>query len=912
MQNILSKLGSMLLVVLLLILLLWSGYQSFTHWNLYNDYKKVKYELINTKFIQSLEHALFNEMLCTLTLKEYEGNFEKICMNMEHTTDSIIAQIKKGDFDSDLYALKNNVQQIRSEMKKNHYYIIEGIKKRKLEKEIHQYVQKYLNRIGSLLHESKEKRRLELYRIFLDTTFEFETEKVLLAYYLSGKQPMKPEDLIVWDQIVNSQLSIDSDAFNENRDLINYNQLEVEKVQKVIRQIEDVRLDVMTHASKGIYKTSLIDWIRLSNEYQTVLIGMEDKILTDFMKEIDKKSEIILTYTIVYGLIFLLSFLSILFYIYLRTRETKENKYYSYMIKKITTLNNEKGNIVPYDKKLVYNYIENSYEKLYTENQKIKEELQKKDMFFTKLLYDIKFPLEGINGFAVLLKEAPLSSDQKEYIDEINNSSQAILKMIEASPTKFKLGVVDEYEPQENSINIIRKTELLVEQFTPTISQKDIHMSLYTDPSLDQYLYIDDINLSKVLTFLIDQAIRRTHIYGNINIYLEKKHENDEDITIRYNIVDNGKNLSDREVERLNSIINADDMNLENVSDQEEMLSITNKILIKHGSKLEFTSTPEHGNSFSFKVRLLKDLSRKTIPSLQFENISIGIALPSINVIRQEEKNIKAYANALGATLSIYDYDQIIKYTENDSKLPDVMIVYHRYARLQGELDMFTKLDSNVVLVTTPVLRASINPAKYCFSSILYEPVTYHKIVRILAQTKMKTTNSLEDEIEREDEIINEKGIDEDHTFGDLTILLVEDNLIQEKLLVEKLTKLGLENIKCTNDAKALFKERIESNLDIILMDVDIFEKNGVDVFNKLLYYERVNQLQHVPIIAIIADQRDREKYLKLGFDDVLSKNASEEDIHLMIQQYGIEILRMRADEDENALIAKMLSGDLF
>jgi len=930
MKTILDKFGNLLLIILLLSLLLWSGYQSATNWRAYQYYKKTSHNLQNIKFIQSLEHAIFNEMVCAVTINKHKDKFQHICKEMEKTTDSILSQIKQSDFDPNIYALKNNVQQFRAQIRKSSYYAIEAIKNGQFKKEIHSYIQNYLDQIGSTLYNRNDKKILEVYKKLLDISYSFESEKVLLAYYLSRKIPMNADELIAWDSMTSRIQDNFSALENKNKNLSNiYNKWHSEAVQKVIREIESVRLDVMAHASSGNYQTPLIEWIRLSNEKQSILMNIEDEIIDTFVNKLESEAEKSLNKAIMYGIVALLSLLALLLYISSLIRMSREKRYFLQMASKIAALDDQKKHKPNlYDSKLTYSYIENGYEKLYTRKQKLEEELKNKDRFFTQFLYDLQSPLDSISGYGALLSETPMDAEQKTYCDEISSNASKTEKMIESSPIKYKEGKIEEPKITEESINIVIKTESTIEKFVPRATQKDIHLSLYTDPSLNQYVYANADHIYKVLTHLLHRATNRTQAYGSIDVFVEKINEDDQSITIKYKVIDHNEIMSKDEIERLQDILSSDGWkHNEDLNTEEEMLVISNRLLTKLGSKLEFKSLGKKENLFYFTIRLPKDVSKEAAPSAQFENMSIGIALPTLNITRQQEKNIEVYANTLGVSCKIYDYDTLEKIKSDSSSLPDVLLVYHHYARLQGELDMFKEMDCETALITKPSLRSSDDLNAHSFCCIVYEPLTYTKIIKILSKIKdsQNHDNSKKNEDKSEIKPIEEKTDtdvillldnkivpNKNDDLKDINLLIAEDNEIQQKLWKERLNNIGITGITLTSDSKEILKERKENSYDIIMIDLDMLISDGPELLNEILYYERINQLQHVPVIAFGANQDAREKYIKLGFDEIILKNASEKEIRSIINHYAIEVALLKSKEEEDALIAKMLSGDLF
>ena len=118
-------------------------------------------------------------------------------------------------------------------------------------------------------------------------------------------------------------------------------------------------------------------------------------------------------------------------------------------------------------------------------------------------------------------------------------------------------------------------------------------------------------------------------------------------------------------------------------------------------------------------------------------------------------------------------------------------------------------------------------------------------------------------------------------------ILLVEDNKTNQKLTQILLKKEQLSAQLAENGLEALnmFKK---AKFDLILMDCQMPEMDGFESTRHIRTYEKENSLGHIPIIALTANAMtgDREKCLKAGMDDFLSKPIDKEKLKRTLGQW--------------------------
>ncbi|KAJ5240451.1 CheY-like superfamily [Penicillium citrinum] len=106
-----------------------------------------------------------------------------------------------------------------------------------------------------------------------------------------------------------------------------------------------------------------------------------------------------------------------------------------------------------------------------------------------------------------------------------------------------------------------------------------------------------------------------------------------------------------------------------------------------------------------------------------------------------------------------------------------------------------------------------------------------------------------------------------------LTILLAEDNDVNQKVAVRILKKYN-HNVTVVANGLQAVTEIEKHRDDVILMDVQMPVRDGLEATGKIRQYEKVNSLSHTPIVALTAHAMlgDRDKCIQAGMDDYLSK----------------------------------------
>lgn len=105
------------------------------------------------------------------------------------------------------------------------------------------------------------------------------------------------------------------------------------------------------------------------------------------------------------------------------------------------------------------------------------------------------------------------------------------------------------------------------------------------------------------------------------------------------------------------------------------------------------------------------------------------------------------------------------------------------------------------------------------------------------------------------------------------TVVIVEDNAMNMKLLEQALTIAGYRTVKSA-DGEGLVDLTAEAQARLILMDIQLPKRSGVDLLKQLKADERTAA---VPVLAVtaFADPDSVSGFLKDGFDQVITKPIS-------------------------------------
>jgi CheY-like chemotaxis protein len=120
------------------------------------------------------------------------------------------------------------------------------------------------------------------------------------------------------------------------------------------------------------------------------------------------------------------------------------------------------------------------------------------------------------------------------------------------------------------------------------------------------------------------------------------------------------------------------------------------------------------------------------------------------------------------------------------------------------------------------------------------------------------------------------------------SLLLVEDNVVNRKVISAMLERLGCQVASVENGKEAVDAIRSGNRPDLVVMDCQTPVMDGFEATRQIRIWEAEQKLEHLPIVALTAGafDADRTRSLEAGMDEFLTKPASMQDLHDTLRKY--------------------------
>lgn len=517
-----------------------------------------------------------------------------------------------------------------------------------------------------------------------------------------------------------------------------------------------------------------------------------------------------------------------------------------------------------------------------------------KSTFLATMSHEIRTPMNGIIGTVDLLRKTELSTSQFRMTDTIRESSFSLLRILDdiLDFSKIEAGKL---ELETLPISLADIIEAVGRILVSVAYQRQIDLKLYIDPRIPDGLIGDPVRLRQILYNLAGNAIKFTETTpeknGVVMISAELGDENLDFTQVLLKVTDNGRGMTPRQIHYVFQPFNQAEGSITRKFGGTGLgLSICQRLTALMYGDIQVESEVGVGTNFTVRLPMrrssevrypakdaLKDLficlftqdsfnQQHLTDYLSYAGAEVDIAnsLEALLLKAEQFKALPAHQQAiwiLDATyeqLSLAEISQLVA----QPKLAKVQFII-----ITNQAEMTDISHDNIFyLHSAPLCRSQLMDAVRISSGRLDKPkqpvnALPHQPALTVAQAKKARK----------------------------LVLLVEDNLMNQRVIVEQLNALGY-TVDVAEDGQIALEKWRRYHYPLVLTDLHMPNISGYDLA-KVIRKEglaRPDDANFTRIIAITANalKGEEQKCLSIGMDGYITKPLELETLHQIMQRW--------------------------